>query len=161
MNDQGRFRVEAIIRRLSLDAEIISTPDGVPTVERAAAALGVTTDRIIKTLVFVTPSIELVVGIGAGTSRIDRRRLAAEAGTGSLSFAPPELVLDRTGYPAGGVAPIGLPTGVPVIVDRAVMRHETVFGGAGDDLHMLRIRTQDIVVLSEARIADISLPERT
>lgn len=148
-------RVEAFIIRHSLDAEIISAPDGVPTVETAAAALGVPAEQILKTLVFRGPSGEIVIAIACGTGRVDRQKLAGAANLPKVTIAAPDIVLAATGYPAGGVAPVDLPEDSIVVVDEQVLWQEQLFGGSGTDLHMLRIRAEDIVRLNSARIAPI------
>jgi Cys-tRNA(Pro) deacylase len=148
-------RVAAFIALHPLDAEIVPTPEGVPTVESAAAALGVEPEQIIKTLVFTGPQHHLVIAIASGTARVDRIKLAAAAGLTSVRFASPELVLSSTGYPAGGVAPIGLPDGVPVIIDDGVLTRDEVYGGAGNELHMMRVRTADLVTLNQAIVTSI------
>lgn len=155
MNESPLDRVAAFIALHRLDAEIVPTPAGVPTVESAAAALGVETDQIIKTLVFIGPQHHLVIAIASGTARVDRKKLAAAAGLASVRFASPELVLSSTGYPAGGVAPIGLPKGVPVIIDDRVLTCDEVYGGAGNDLHMMRVRSADLVTLNQAIVTSI------
>jgi prolyl-tRNA editing enzyme YbaK/EbsC (Cys-tRNA(Pro) deacylase) len=153
--ERSTSRVEEFITKHELDAEIISTPQGVPTVESAAAALGVPVELILKTLVFTGPSDELVIAIAAGTGRVDRRKLAIVAGLSKVSIASPETVLATTGYPAGGVAPVDLPLDAIVIVDEQVVQRDEFYGGAGTDLHMMRIRSNDIVRLNRATVASI------
>ena len=48
-----------------------------------------------------------------------------------LSFAPAELTADVTGMEIGGVTPFGLPDGVPIYVDGAVMGLPRVIVGGG------------------------------
>lgn len=153
--DSSTVRVRAFIDQHKLDAEIISTPEGVPTVETAAAALGVPVDRILKTLVFVGPSDEVVIAIACGTGKVDRRKLAEAAELPRVSIASSAFVLVSTGYPAGGVAPVDLPRDAIVVIDEHVLTQEQVYGGSGTDLHMLRIRSADIERLNHARIASI------
>lgn len=148
-------RVAAFIADHSLDAEIIFTPDGVPTVERAAEALNVAVEQIIKTLVFTNSQGWLVIAIACGTGRVDRSKLAQEAGSAKLKFASAPVVLDTTGYPPGGVAPIDLPNDAIVIVDERVAAQSVVYGGSGTDLHMMRIRVEDVIRLNNAKVADI------
>jgi Cys-tRNA(Pro) deacylase len=155
VSEPSTERVAAFIASHGLDAEIVPTPEGVPTVERAAAALGVEVDQIVKTVVFVAPDGALTIAIACGTNRVDRQKLAAVAGRYSLKLAPPNLVLAATGYPAGGVAPVDLPVGVPVIVDEHVSRRDIVYAGAGTDEHMVRIHTADLIHLNKAVVASI------
>jgi len=148
-------RVAAFIAAHDLDAEIIDTPDGVPTVELAAIALGVEVDRIIKTLVFVDGAGQLVIGIACGTGGVDRTKLAEIAGTEKLKLAPAPLVLQTTGYPPGGVAPVDLPGGAIVVVDERVLAQPVVYGGSGTDLNMMRIHPHDIVRLNAAILQSV------
>ncbi|HET9661540.1 MAG TPA: YbaK/EbsC family protein [Thermomicrobiales bacterium] len=155
MSEPSTERVATFIAAHTLDAEIISTPDGVPTVETAALALGVEVDQIVKTLVFVDSQKRPVIAIACGLGKIDRHKLADAANTSKLKLAPADLVLETTGYSPGGVAPIDLPDGIRVIVDRCVAAQDVVYGGSGTDLHMMRIRTKDIIRLNAASIGDI------
>jgi prolyl-tRNA editing enzyme YbaK/EbsC (Cys-tRNA(Pro) deacylase) len=148
-------RVEAFISKHALDAELIATPAGVPTVETAAAALGVSPEQILKTLVFIGPMDEVVIAIACGPGRVDRQKLAGASGLSNVKIASPAFVFAATGYLAGGVAPVDLPKDAIVVVDTEVLQQEQLFGGSGTELHMLRIHANDIVVLNEARIAPI------
>lgn len=56
-----------------------------------------------------------------------RRRL----GVRKVSFAPAELTIDITGQEIGGVTIFGLPDGLPVWVDSAVLDQDWVIVGAG------------------------------
>jgi prolyl-tRNA editing enzyme YbaK/EbsC (Cys-tRNA(Pro) deacylase) len=155
VSEPSTDRVRAFIARHQLDAEVVSTPEGVPTVELAAAALGVDVEQIVKTLIFESPDGALAIAIACGTNRVDRQKLAAVTGMPSLRLASPERVFSATGYPAGGVAPVDLPAGVSVTIDERVTRHLAVYGGAGTDLHMVRIRTADLVRVNQAMVAAI------
>lgn len=155
MSEPSTDRVAAFIETHKLDAEIISTPEGVPTVETAAAALGVDVDQIVKTLVFVDTQDRLVIAIACGIGKVDRRKLAGAAGTSKLELAPAQLVIESTGYPPGGVAPIDLPTHAIVIVDARVAKQPQVYAGSGTDRHMMRIRTEDIIRFDRAIVSQI------
>lgn len=155
MNEISTDRVADFIVRHKLDAEIVSTPEGVPTVETAALALDVAVEQIIKTLVFVDSTSQLVIAIACGTGRVDRAKLAKCAETGKLKFASAQQVVETTGYPPGGVAPVDLPDKAIVVVDTRVLDQDVVYGGSGTDLHMMRIRTEDVVRLNHAKTGDI------
>jgi prolyl-tRNA editing enzyme YbaK/EbsC (Cys-tRNA(Pro) deacylase) len=68
----------------------------------------------------------------AATTRADvnglvRRHLGAR----KASFAPVESVTAATGMEYGGITPVGLPVGWPVLVDGAVEKTESVIIGSG------------------------------
>jgi Cys-tRNA(Pro) deacylase len=144
------------LRTRSLDFEFVATGVPMPTVPLAAQAIGVHEDHILKTLVFVGNSGEFVVAIANGTRRIDRTRLAEAAAIRKPRPANPADVIAVTGYPAGGVAPLGLPASVPVIVDAATAALTVAYGGGGQEQLLLRIQVSDVIRYNNALVADIT-----
>jgi len=63
------------------------------------------------------------------------------------------VVLEVTGWPAGGVAPVGSPQPIPTYIDESVMEWDSVFGGGGTELTLIKISPADIVRLTGASIA--------
>lgn len=145
----------AQLHRLGIDAALIAPGVPMPTVPLAAAAAGVDPDDIVKSLLFADPGGAVVLAIASGTGRIDRRKLAAVAHTGKLAMASEQVVLARTGYPAGGVAPVLHATAFPVVIDERVMDRPVVYGGGGAEDVLLRIAPAAIVSLTGAIIASI------
>lgn len=141
-----------------VDADVILPGVSMPTVPLAAAAIGVSETAILKSLVFSTPDCQLVLAIAAGPARIERRLLADAAGLAKLSLASPEVVLDATGYPAGGVAPIAHRTPLRVVLDEAAAALDVAYGGAGTEHSLLRIAPSDIIRLTGATVAAITTP---
>ncbi|MCW1969181.1 MAG: hypothetical protein KIH69_013805 [Anaerolineae bacterium] len=125
----------------------------------AAAALGVPSDRIVKTLLFeVTPSqtIAHVVVISYGEKRVDKKLLGAALGVSKkhIAFAKPETVLELVGYPAGGVPPFGHRTALPVLLDAGIVEQVVagrdphtvqVYAGGGDDATMMAISVGELL----------------
>jgi Cys-tRNA(Pro) deacylase len=138
-----------------VDFELLEPGCPMPTVPLAAAAIGVEVSQIIKTLVFRSSSGECLAAIASGTARIDRGRLAELTGHAKLKLADPNTVLEATGFPAGGVAPVGHATALRVVVDRNVMDLEYVYGGGGSEDMLVKLRPTDILRLTSGEIADI------
>lgn len=152
---------DRLLHRLSergIQAELIQPGVPMPTVPLAAAAIGVSESSIIKSVLFEDRMGGVVLGIANGTSRISRPLLASVAGAAKLRLASPELVLEKTGFPAGGVAPVGHASPLPVVIDAAVMDEEWVYGGAGSEDALLKIRPSDIAVIANATIGRIVEP---
>jgi Cys-tRNA(Pro) deacylase len=149
----------AFLRERGVDAELLAPGVPMPTVPLAAAAIGVAEDQIIKSLLFRDTRGELVLAIASGTARIDRSLLAFATGLEKPRLADPATVLAATGFPAGGVAPVGHATPVRVVIDRRAAVMEVVYGGGGTEDVLLKIRPRDIIRLTSAEIADIALGE--
>jgi prolyl-tRNA editing enzyme YbaK/EbsC (Cys-tRNA(Pro) deacylase) len=145
----------AFLKKHDLHYEFMAPGTPMPTVLSAAAALGVPPELILKTLLFVGDEGTYVVAIANGTNRIDRDRLAQAAAILDPRPANPTDVIAVTGYPAGGVAPLGLPASVPVIVDAATAALNFAYGGGGLEHLLLRVRVSDVIRCNNALVADI------
>ncbi len=148
--------LEAFLHEAGIEAEIIRFAVGTPTVERAAEALGVTTDQIIKSLLFQAKDGEWALVIAAGTARVDPKKLAAVTGKDRWRLAKPDVVEAVTGYPAGGTPPIGHAQKLRVLMDRKAAALDVVYGGGGALDAMLRIRIADIRRLTAAEVHDLT-----
>ena len=71
--------LQHFIETHDIDATILPMEGHTPTVSDAARELGVKTDQIIKSLVFMAAGQPLLV-IGNGLSRVDRKKLAVHLG---------------------------------------------------------------------------------
>lgn len=141
-----------------VEAEVLLPGVPMPTVPLAAAAIGVSEGEILKSLVFAASDGQLVLAIAAGSARIDRRMLAEAVGLPKLKLVDPAVVLEATGFPAGGVAPIGHQTPLRVILDEGAAALEVAYGGAGIEHGLLRITPTEIIRLTGATVAQITVP---
>jgi prolyl-tRNA editing enzyme YbaK/EbsC (Cys-tRNA(Pro) deacylase) len=149
--DLARFIAENAVA-----AEIVPVQVETPTVPAAAAALGVATSQIIKSLLFLVRAQPVLV-IASGETRVDRGVLAAryDVGKKQVKLADAETVLALTGYPAGGVPPFGHPAPLPTLLDRAVLAWEAIYGGGGDDRTLLRIAPGELARVTGAEWVDL------
>jgi len=153
----------AFLEKHSVDFELLVPGVPMPTVLAAAAAIGVSPESILKTLLFTGADGSYVVAVANGTGRVSPQLLSAASGVPQPRPARLQVVLERTGYPAGGVAPLALPKGLPVIVDLKVAALPMAYAGGGREDLLMRVQPADIIRLNSAktaRIVDDSSPER-
>ncbi len=136
------------IAQHQIDATLITNIGDTPTVFMAAAALGVGVDQVLKTLLFYIHGEPYVV-ISHGVEPVPVRILANHFGVGKrqVKLARPEQVLAETGFPVGGVPPIGHRNPHPVLMAQSILAYDIVFGGGGDDKTMLRIPVSELLRL--------------
>jgi prolyl-tRNA editing enzyme YbaK/EbsC (Cys-tRNA(Pro) deacylase) len=145
----------------TIHADLVYLEEHTPTVETAAAAVSVSPDQIVKSLLFMIemPEGEMhpVLVIASGTGKIDRRLLGAHFGVNRRKtiFADAETVLTLTGYPVGAVPPIGHRERLEVLVDPAVLKHDEVYGGGGSDRTLMRLAPQDILQHNQAEVVPV------
>ncbi len=123
-------RVRAAAAALGLDIEVRRFPEGTRTAQDAADAIGCAVGAIVKSLIF-TVDDEVVLALVSGANQLDEARLAAAAGGAACGRANADQVRAATGFPIGGVPPIGLATAVREFLDEDLLTHETVWAAAG------------------------------
>ncbi len=105
-------------------------PDAVTTAVAAAEALGVEPGQIANSLIFDADGAPLLV-LTSGAHRVDTGKVAALIGAGRVRRASPDFVRTATGQVIGGVAPVGHPTSLRTLVDRALEQYDEVWAAGG------------------------------
>jgi len=149
--------VERVVNALT-DAgcavEVVEIPDGAPTAAAAAAGLGVEVGRIANSLVFTADGEPLLV-MTSGANRVDTAALGARLGK-TVKRADPETVRRATGFPIGGVAPVGFPAPVRVLVDEDLLGYDTVWAAAGTPHTVFETTPADLVRVTGGTPAKVS-----
>jgi prolyl-tRNA editing enzyme YbaK/EbsC (Cys-tRNA(Pro) deacylase) len=147
-------RVTAYLRDAGAEVRVEEFPDGTPTAQAAAKAVGCELAQIVKSLVFDCDGRPVVVMV-PGDRRADSAKVAQAAGTGFARIAGVEEVADATGFEPGAVAPFPLPKVERVFIDRTILSHPLVWIGAGSERHMAGLSPAELVRLSRARPMDV------
>lgn len=139
---------------LGLEVEVSEYPAGTRTAEEAAAAVGCDVAQIVKSLVFTLDG-EPVLALVAGDRRLDPDRLAqALAGT-AVRRADADRVREATGFPIGGVPPIGHHTQLAIALDRSLLDHEVVWAAAGTPRHVFAVAPSALFAAVDGVVADL------
>ena len=131
--------------------------------ERAAdeaAALGIGSEEVAKTLVLVT-STGNVRGVLAASERIDFHKVAAVLGIGGKKVqlaSEDDLARDYPDFELGAVPPFGGRED-QVIVDERLAGRDSVVVEAGSHHRSVRLKAVDLVRLTRAQVADICREE--
>ncbi len=116
---------------------------GIPP-ERSANAILVASRR---------PAGERAVCVALANTRLDvNRTVRQRLGVKKASFASPEETVEATGMTIGGVTPLGLPDGLRVWLDTAVMTPDWVIVGAGTRAAKIRLSPPDLVRASGGEV---------
>lgn len=118
------------------------------TVELAAEALGVLPARIAKTLSFKS-SDNCILVVAAGDARIENHKFKDKFGIKAKMLTADE-VLELVGHAVGGVCPFGAKAGVPVYIDKSVLRFKTVFPAVGSSNSAIELTPDELYKYSSA-----------
>ena len=100
------------------------------TSQQAADALGCDVGAIASCLVFSVDD-EAVIVIKSGRHRVDVDALAGAAGGRVARQATPNEVRAATGFPIGGVSPVGWPTPQRAFIDESLAEYDEIWSAAG------------------------------
>ncbi|MDX6286747.1 MAG: hypothetical protein QOG53_2232 [Frankiales bacterium] len=123
-------RVGAALRAAGSVGEVRELTKSARTAAEAATALGCPVGAIVKSLVFAADGVPLLV-LTSGSHTVDTDRLADALGLATVTRADAEMVRSATGFPIGGVAPVGHPAPLQTVVDTALGRYDEVWAAAG------------------------------
>lgn len=148
-------RVIAAARASGLELEVTRFPEGTRTAADAARAIGCEVAQIVKSLVFVADGAP-VVALVSGSNRVDESRLAAALAAGEVRKADGNEAREATGFPIGGVPPIGHVSPVTIVIDRDLLDHEQLWAAAGLPDAVFPLTPYDLVRVSGGTVADLA-----
>lgn len=140
-------RVRAAAATLGLDILVRRFPEGTRTAQDAAAAIGCSVGAIVKSLIFTVDG-EVVLALVSGANQLDETKLADAAGGSTCRRANADEVRAATGFPIGGVPPIGLATPVREFLDEDLLGHDLVWAAAGTWHDVFPIAPTDLAAAS-------------
>ncbi|HEY8374029.1 MAG TPA: YbaK/EbsC family protein [Pseudonocardiaceae bacterium] len=133
--------------------------EDVRTAAQAAAALGVPVGAIANSLIFDADGAPLLA-LTSGAHRADTDLLAELVGARRVRRADPEFVRRHTGQPIGGVAPVGHPSPIRTLVDRALAEYDVIWAAAGHPKAVFPTTFDELVALTGGEPADVAGRER-
>jgi len=139
-------RVVAALRAAGCDSEVVELTEPARTAADAARLLGVTVAQIANSLVF-TAGGEPVLVLTSGAHRVDTAYLG-ERLDAPVERADAETVRAATGFPIGGVAPVGFPAPLPVYVDEDLLAYDEVWAAGGTPHTLFPIAPGELVRVS-------------
>lgn len=146
-------RVRARLRALDIEARPVEFAESTHTSADAAAAIGTTVAQIAKSLVFLADG-EPVLVIASGVNRVDTKKVGALLGA-HITRADADAVRQATGFPIGGVAPVGHTTPLRTLIDEDLLAYTSIWASAGAPNAVFETTPTDLVTMTGGHVADI------
>jgi prolyl-tRNA editing enzyme YbaK/EbsC (Cys-tRNA(Pro) deacylase) len=159
---EGVRRVAQVLQSLGHAHAPRMLDDAARTAQQAADALGVSLGQIAKSIVFRRkPDATAVLVITSGDRRVDERKVQAlvcQDGQ-KLGRADAEFVKQSTGFSIGGVSPLAHALAPVTLIDQDLWRFEDIWAAAGHPHAVFQLTPADLLRLTQAPMADVSLTE--
>ncbi len=144
-----------VLAQSGLGYELIQHPH-TETASAEAHALGVTPEEVAKTVILRTADgYARVVVPGSERVALSKVRALLDLDTDIRLATEAELTAAYPEFELGAVPPLGGPAGDTIIVDRRLAERERLVFEAGSHDESVRVATEDLLRVSEARIGDV------
>lgn len=143
-------RVEEILVAAGLPGRVRMLPAAATTARAAAEQVGCAVGAIANSLVFATADGRPLLIMTSGAHRVDLALVGGKLGL-SLHRASPEFVLEHTGQPIGGVAPVGHPRPIETVVDRDLAGYDQLWAAGGIPHAVFPLRYPELLALTGGR----------
>lgn len=130
-------KLKDYISRNDLDAEHLVFEVSCHSVEEAANAANSSPDNLVKNICFIDENGNLIIAIVKGTDRVSTTEIGKTLNIAPPRAATPEEILEKTGYPCGGVPSFGY--SAQFLIDPKVMEMDVVFTGGGSPNSLVKI----------------------
>jgi prolyl-tRNA editing enzyme YbaK/EbsC (Cys-tRNA(Pro) deacylase) len=147
-------RVVAALRAAGCDSEVRELTEPARTAADAAALLGVTVGQIANSLVFTADGEPLLV-MTSGAHRVDTKALGERIGA-TVERAGADTVRAATGFPIGGVAPVGFPAPLRVLVDEDLLGYDVVWAAGGTPHTLFPTNGAELVRITGGTVVSVT-----
>jgi prolyl-tRNA editing enzyme YbaK/EbsC (Cys-tRNA(Pro) deacylase) len=146
-------RVQEALKARGGEGAVLELPASTRTAAEAAVAIGTTVDQIAKSLVFLAGD-EPVLVLASGADRVSVEKLGRFLGA-PVRRADAEAVKRLTGFPIGGVAPVGQTSRLRILIERNLLQHTEVWAAAGTPHAVFRTSPAELVRITGGEVADL------
>jgi Cys-tRNA(Pro) deacylase len=113
----------------------------------AAAALGVTEHRVIKTLVMEEDSRSPFIVLMHGDKQVSAKAMARQIGVKTVQPCTPQKAEKITGYVVGGISPFGTRHLIPVYMEASIAELPALYINAGKRGLLVSIKPRELIRL--------------
>jgi|SRR6516164_6881901 prolyl-tRNA editing enzyme YbaK/EbsC (Cys-tRNA(Pro) deacylase) len=145
--------VQSVIKSSGEPCQVRELPNSTRSAPEAAAAIGTTIAQIVKSLVFLAEAEPLLV-LASGINRVSVAKLEALVGR-PVSRADANKVKSLTGFPIGGVSPVGLKCSARVLIDEDLRLHAELWAAAGTPHAVFPCSPDQLARMSKGKFADV------
>jgi len=128
-------QVQATLRGLNADFDVLTIDPDLADTAAFCQEYGYRLDESANAILIASkrPAGRYSVCLALATTRLDvNHQVRSLMDVKKLSFAPSEMTTEVTGMMIGGVTPFGLPDGLAIYVDAAIVDVPRVIVGGGD-----------------------------
>lgn len=111
---------------------------------------------LYKTLICIGADKEIIVAVLPANEQLSIKKLEKVAEIKQINLLPTEELMVKIGYIRGGCSPIAMKKKFPVYIQSSIDTNTIVWINAGKKGVLLKMLLDDIIMITEGQLADIS-----
>jgi prolyl-tRNA editing enzyme YbaK/EbsC (Cys-tRNA(Pro) deacylase) len=148
-------RVRDALQALGFIFKVAELPASTRTARDAARAIGCQVQNIAKSLIFRGKHTDSpILVIASGKNRVDEAKLSRLAGE-PVEKADADFVRRHTGFPIGGVPPIGHIENLETFIDEDLFQHEVIWAAAGTPHAVFELKPDDLLKMANGKVVAV------
>jgi len=142
------LKQENIWYRFIDKSETIHTKD-------AAEKAGIELNKVTKALVLLDENKNPILAIIPGDCKLSFSKVKEATESKKVRLVPFEEAETYSGYLPGATPMVHHKIKMKVIIDKKLMQYKSIYGGGGERTKLLELKTDDVIKLNNAIVADI------
>jgi len=151
--DQYKEKIKKFLQDNNIQGKHICFNQSCHSVEDAIKATKANTDDFVKNICMVDSNKNLIVAIIKGEDKVSTSQIKKSLNIKKLRIATPDEILQKTGYPCGGIPSFGYDA--IFIIDPEVMKKNVIFTGGGSKNSLIKISTKELQKTNKGEIIKI------
>lgn len=147
--------LEEYLKKEGVWYKFVDKPETIHTADAAAKA-GIELNRVTKALVLLDQDKNPILAIIPGDCKLSFSKVIEAIGAKKVRMVPFEEAEKYSGYLPGATPMVHHKVKMKVVLDKKLVQYESVYGGGGERTKLLELKTDDVVRLNNAIVADIT-----
>ena len=148
-------KVQSVLSGMGLECQVVELADSTRTAQEAADAIGCEVAQIVKSLVFKGKETgRAILVVASGANRVHEKRLGRLVGE-KIGKADADFVREQTGFPIGGVPPVGHIQPILTVIDEDLLQYEEIWAAAGTPHAVFKLTPQHLQEMTGGQVAPV------
>jgi len=149
------MELEDYLNKQGIWHRFVEKPETIHTADAAEKA-GIELNRVTKALVLLDQDKNPILAIIPGDSKLSFSKAKAAAGAKKVRLVAFEDAEKYSGYLPGATPMLHHKAEMKVVLDKKLTQYESIYGGGGERTRLLELKTDDVIRLNDAVVADIT-----
>jgi len=143
-------KLKKFLQDNNIQGQYLSFEQSCHSVDEAARAANAKREDFVKNICMIDSQGNIIIAIVKGEDRASTSRVAKALNIERPKLATPEEILEKTGYPCGGVPSFGYQA--KFLIDPRVMEKEIVYTSGGSENSLIKISTKELQKANNGQI---------